>query len=540
MKLKSRLLPYLAGLAACALFLALGLVFVPYPGAQYDETLFTTVIYRPQQAEALMKLPLLGRVPSMLMTYIGSLKAALYVPILKYLPAGHATLRVPMLLFGSVSVWFVFLALRRLAGTKAALLASLLLATDALYVLTCVFDWGPVALQHLFFTVAFYCLVRFSSEPRSRWLFLAALACGLALWDKALFIWILAGMGVALAALLPRQLLDVARNRRHAAAAVLGFVLGAAPFLHYNFKHQWKTFAANTEVDEQNALSKLVMLDRTLDGGGLFGYLVRDTAEGPPQNLKRWEQVPVRLRDMLGSPRQSWQHLLLVAALIAAPALCWRGPNRRLALLLLLGGILAYALMITTRRAGGSAHHTVLLWPLPHLLLGLALGALAERWPGRAWRAAAVLTVGCVLSNAAVLNTYLANFIACGPAISWNDAIRPLTNELGGYPGRVVFAADWGILQQVEFYSKGRIGMHPASDGIVLSLPGELGAQHLERALADPQFLFITFTDGRDMFPNTRAKLLEFAASRGYQDRLVSTVKDRHGAPTFEIHEFRK
>jgi hypothetical protein len=282
------------------------------------------------------------------------------------------------------------------------------------------------------------------------------------------------------------------------------------------------------------------MLDRTLDGSGLFGYLVREEPEGPPRNLKTWEKAPLRLLELLRSPRQSWQHLLLVVSLLAAPALCWRGPNRRLALLLLLGGILSYALMITTRRAGGSAHHTVLLWPVPHLLLGLALGALAAQWPGRLFRAAAIVTFACVLSNAAVLNTYLAHFIACGPAISWNDAVRPLTNELGTYSGRVIFAADWGILQQVEFYSKGRIGQHPASDGIVLSLPGPLGAQHLERALADPQFLFVTFTEGRDMFPNTRAKLLEFAAARGYQDRLLSTVRDRHGAPTFEIHEFRK
>ncbi len=538
--LNSRLLPYVAGLAVCFLFLALGLIFIPYPGAQYDETLFTTALFRPQQVEATMKLPFAGRVPSMLMTYIGTLKAAIYAPILKFLPPGHATLRVPVLLFGALSVWFVFLALRRLAGTKAALLASLLLATDALYLLTCVFDWGPVALQHLFFTAAFYCLVRFSSEPRSRWLFLAALSSGLALWDKALFIWLLAGMGIALAAVLPRQLLALARHRRPAAAIVLGFVLGSAPFLYYNYRNKLRTFAANTEVDEQNALSKLVMLDRTLDGSGLLGYLVRESPEGPPQNLRIWEKAPLRLNDILGSPRESWQHLLLVLALLAAPALCWRGPNRRVALILLLGGIVSYALMITTRRAGGSAHHTVLLWPVPHLLLGLALGAVASKWPGRLWRGAAVLTLACVFSNLAVLNTYLAHFIACGPGLTWNDAIRPLVNELGTHPGRVVFAADWGILQQVEFYSNGRIGMHPASDGIVLSLPDHLGVEHLERALADPQLLFITFTEGRDMFPNTRGKLLEFAASRGYQDHILAVVRDRHTAPTFEIHEFRK
>jgi hypothetical protein len=293
-------------------------------------------------------------------------------------------------------------------------------------------------------------------------------------------------------------------------------------------------------VDNERALTKLVMLDRTLDGSGLLGYLVRENPEGPVQNLKDWEKLPLRLNEVLHSPRMSWQHLLLTLCLLAAPVLCWPGPYRRLALILLLGGVLAYVLMITTRRAGGSAHHTVLLWPVPQLLLGLAAGAVAARWPGRLFRITAVLILACVLSNLTVLNTHLAHFIAYGPAISWNDAIRPLVNELGTHQGRLAFAADWGILQQIEFYGNGRIGMHPASDSIVLGLPDRLSAEHLERALADPQLLFITFTDGRDMFPGTRRKLLEFASSKGYQDHIVSVIRDRHTAPTFEIHEFRK
>ncbi len=539
--MKSNWLAYAAGAAVCCLFVALGLVFIPYAGAQYDEALFTMAIFRPAQVEATLKIPYTAtRVPSMLMTYLGTLKAWIYTPIFKLFGTTHLTLRLPVLLFSAVSIWLFFLALRRLAGTKAAVLASLLLATDAIYLLTNVFDWGPVALQHLFFCACLYCGVRFAQEKRARWLFLGSMSAGLAMWDKALFVWLLTGMSIALVAVFPKQIWRLLRDKRLAAALVCGFVLGAAPFLYYNQVRKLRTFTANTEVDEQEAFSKLIALDRTFSGSGLFGYLVRDSSVGAPQNLKTWERIPLRINGILGEPRDSWQHLLLAFALMAAPLLCWASPNRKAAILFVLGGVVTYGLMIGTKKAGGSLHHTVLLWPLPHLILGLAAGAVALRWPRRVWPATAALIVCAILSNLAVLNTHLAQFIAFGPAISFNDAVRPLVNDLGRRPGRLVFAADWGILQQVEFYSNGRIGMHPGSDGIVIGLPDELSKQHLRASLADPQMLFVTFTDGNDMFPNTRRKLLDFAASEGYKDNVLAVIPDRHSAPIFEIHEFRR
>ncbi|MBI5281761.1 MAG: glycosyltransferase family 39 protein [Candidatus Solibacter usitatus] len=530
---------YLPGILACLLFTLLGVVFIPYAGAQYDEVLFVTAIHNPAYIEYSVPTRF-GNVPVMLMTYIGTLKAAIYAPILHFLGATHATLRLPVLLFGAVSVWLFYLTLRRLAGTTAAALAALLLATDALYLLTCVFDWGPVALQHLLFTAAIYFLVRFAQQPRARWLFAGAFCAGLALWDKALFVWTLAPFFAALLVLFPRRLWDIARNRRQAAALLAGFVLGAAPLLYYNVQQNLKTFTANTQVDEPNPLSKLVNLDRTLDGSGLLGYLVRDNPEGPPQNLRTWEKPPLFLNGVLGNPRQSMQHILLVAALLAAPLLCWFGPNRRAALLFVAGGTAAYLMMMFTRSAGGSVHHTVLLWPLPQMALGLVAGEAVRRWPGRGRTIAASAILVCALSNLAVLNSYLAHFIACGPTAIWSDAIRPLVADIGTRPGRLVFAVDWGIAQQVEFYGNGRIGYHRSSDGIVLGLPDELSVRPLEAYLANPATLFVTHTEGREAFIGVRQRMLEFASARGYRDEILKVIHDRHGAPIFEIHEFRK
>ncbi len=539
MNVSGRWTPYIAGFLVCLLFVALGLLVIQYPGAQYDEVLFVSAIHAPAEIEYVLPTPL-GGVPVMLMTYVGTLKAALYAPILWLAGSGHLTLRLPVLAFGAVSIGLFFLALRRVTNTRVAILSSLLLATDAIYLLTCVFDWGPVALQHLLVTAALYALVRFAQEDQGRWLFAGALFAGLALWDKALFIWLLAGISAAAAVIYPRELWQTARNPRLVAACIAGFALGSAPFLFYNATHGGRTFAANAQMEPGNTAGKIRMMRRTLDGRGLMGYLVLEDAAGPPQGLRSWEKIPPLLKNRLGDPQWSIQYYLLLAAMLSAPILCWRGKNRRLCLLLVLGGTLETLLMLGTAGAGGSIHHTVLLWPLPQLLLGLALFEIYGKWPGIGAQAASTVVLLCVASNLLVVNMYLARFIENGPGLLWTDAVRPLVGDLGRRQGRVIFAADWGILQQVEYYGAGRMGYHSGSDGIVPALAEPSGAERMERFLATPNILYVTHTEGHEVVAGVRGKLLAFAAGHGYVDKLLNVIRDRHGIAIFEIHEFNR
>jgi hypothetical protein len=535
---RGKWLAWLCCLACCGVFAAAGWSLLRYPGVQYDEVLFITAIHAPEEVEYTVDTPW-GRVPLMLMTYVGTLKAALYTPVVRWVGSGVLTLRVPVLLLGALSIGIFFFTARRLAGTWAAALAALVLATDAVYLLTCVFDWGPVAIQHALFAAVLYCAVRCAERPRARWLFLGGLAAGLALWDKALFGWVLAGAGLALLAVFGREVWRLARNRRFAAAAVGGFVLGAAPFLYYNAQRDFRTFAGQTLGGGPGWKEKVAAMDITLNGSGLFGYLVRESPEGPPANLKPWEKAPLWLVEKTGGHRASLQHVLLVAALALAPLIAPAG-LRRLGLFLAAAFGAGWGLMILTAGAGASLHHTVLLWPLPQMSLALALAGVGWRFPRRGRVAAAALALIAAASNGLVLNQYLAHFIAAGPALIWTDAIRPLVNEIGRIGGRRVFAADWGIQQQVEYFGAGRIALHRPGDGVLVSIHEPLSVVYLENTLADPQTLFVTRTEGREAFAGVRARLLEFAAARGYKDHVLRVIHDRHGAPMFEIREFRK
>ncbi|HAX43740.1 MAG TPA: hypothetical protein DCY80_14430 [Solibacterales bacterium] len=390
-----RVHPWIWAAALCVLFTALGVVFLPFPGAQYDEVLFVSAIYAPETVEYAMKTGF-GAIPVMLITYAGTLKAAIYAPLLAWFGSSHVVLRLPMLVAAALSVGLYFLAARRLAGTKAALLTGLLLATDAIYLLTSVFDWGPVALQHLLFAGALYAGVRYREQARVRWMAVMALCAGLALWDKAIIVWLLAGFGVSALVVLRGEVMVAARNRRLALAAVLGFVIGAAPFLYYNKIHPLRTFTSSTEMDRQPALQKIVALDRTFSGGGLFGYLVREDPEGFPQGLQTWEKAPLWLNGKLQGPRQSIQQLVLLGAFLSLP-LVWGTGYRRVWLFLALAAVIGWLLMLVTANAGGAMHHTILLWPIPQMLAALALAgaflSLRRLWLG-APLALAVLGAG--------------------------------------------------------------------------------------------------------------------------------------------------
>ena len=121
-----RALPYTAGLMVCLLFGVLGLILIPYPGAQYDEVLFASAIHDPLNIECVVQLSS-GLVPVMLMTYIGTLKVAIYTPLVHWFGGTNATLRLPVLAMDGVSNPHNFGAIIRTAaflGIEHAILSE--------------------------------------------------------------------------------------------------------------------------------------------------------------------------------------------------------------------------------------------------------------------------------------------------------------------------------------------------------------------------------------------------------------------------------
>src|ERR1700734_4433533 len=86
------------------LFFCLGLVFLPLVGIQDDEVFFANAIFHLPSAAAFDAHIFHQQIPLMQLSYLGALKSWLYFPILTRIRPSYLTIRLPVLLLGTVPI----------------------------------------------------------------------------------------------------------------------------------------------------------------------------------------------------------------------------------------------------------------------------------------------------------------------------------------------------------------------------------------------------------------------------------------------------
>jgi hypothetical protein len=404
---------------------------------------------------------------------------------------------LPAVAAGALTIWLVFLIVLRIATPFAAVAAAALLAFDPLFLWLTRCDWGPVALEHLLAAAGVWLLLRFYDTSRDKWLAAAFLLFGLAFWNKATFAWMACGL-LCGAFFLRRLVVRFATPRRIGLAAVI-LCLGAYPLIRYNIKHRGETAERTAAFETSRVTHKAGNLRYALDGAGIAGFLYRDRDLHSPWQLRR-----------------GFTHWLFGAALLLAPFL---GAAGRCAGLIFLGSFL---LMAITREAGESTHHLILLWPLPHIVIALALDRLhcCRGWARRL--ALAILAVSCAVS-ASVTATHYSQLVRNGSDPPWSDAIMPLAASLEGAvnsgSAREILVMDWGIMGPVRLLSSGRLPLVWAADKTSIR-PGDLLVAHT------PEY---------DQFPGKSAQIEAMAQSARCRLNQVEEVRDRRGKPVFRL-----
>jgi Dolichyl-phosphate-mannose-protein mannosyltransferase len=523
---------------SCLGFLMAGCVLLPYAGIQNDEALVAGPIFGPVARD--FRIRIFHRdIPLMAMDYVGALKSWLYWPIFRLTQPSPTSLRLPVLLIGALTIWLFYRLLEKIAGPRAAVTGCLLLATDTTFLLTTEFDWGPVAIQHLMLVAACLFLFEFERTGSSKFLAAGFLALGLGLWDKALFAWLLGGLSAAAAVVFPREVF-ARLTAKNLGVALAGFLLGVWPLAVFNARHQWRTIGNHASFSAQDLAGKSEVLQATLNGSGLFGYMVNESPSQLVKQPQTWlEQGSTRVADSAGQPHRNF----LLPALLLSLAAGLLGGSRRAILFALVFMAATWILMALTRNAGGSVHHAVLLWPFPQLVVAIACAGLSRKW-ARWGRAACALAIAVLCAtNLLVTNQYLAQFIRNGPTVTWTDAIYPLSDSLRKEPadGFVigdVFVMDWGIFNPLLLLHQGLIRIHVGFDAPMNPTPGAQERRMIDGMLSSTRAVFVAHTPGNEFFPAANRRFLMEAASRGYRKQLLHTVADRHGREVFEVYRF--
>jgi len=523
-------------LISCLFFFIAGRALLPHLGIQNDEALFAAPLFDPRSGYVIK----IGHshLPIMLMSYLGTLKSWIYVPIFQLFGTGISAVRDPMLLAGVAGVWCFYLLLLRVAGKRAAIIGCGLLATDSLYLITVCFDWGPVALQHLLLLAGFLLLVKFYQEGSAAALAGGGFLLGLAMWDKALAIWMLSGIGVAGIVTFPRQIFGVMSMRR-VAIATLSFGLGALPLIIYNYKESLATFRGNVSYDTGDIPGKASLLLATADGRGLFSWLVDEdwqSGEHPaPRGLV--QTGAARISALFRHPRHNLTLWAFCLALLLAPLA--RGNALRLILFALIAMAVAWIQMAVTVNAGGSVHHAILIWPFPQMVIGVCFAATSRRLRTAGIPAVAAVLVVMMVSGALVTNEYFTLAIRNGGGQNWTGAIFRLAEYLkGAASDNYVFCVDWGILDSLRLLNRGQLKVRVGTDPITKRELTQQDREYLQQMIAGPGNLFINHTKDFEFFEGVNAKLVKYAAAAGFERKMIAVIPDSHGRPVYEVYHF--
>ena len=146
-------------------------------------------------------------------------------------------------------------------------------------------------------------LLKFTSTGKRSTLFWGFFWFGLALWDKALFLWLFSGLVVATIAVFPRELWSRC-TRKNLGLAAAGLLLGALPLVAYNVASNFDTFRSNSSFSAVPISIPAARAANHLgwrDSVGLYGPA--PWAPGTPREPgRRWNTFPRQCTRWSGRP----------------------------------------------------------------------------------------------------------------------------------------------------------------------------------------------------------------------------------------------
>jgi 4-amino-4-deoxy-L-arabinose transferase-like glycosyltransferase len=425
-------------------FLLAGGAGLSDPGLEYDEMLFVNgALGATHPYHGFIYSEFLG-VPTMLMPYIGALKAWLYAPIFSLFGVSVDSVRIPALLLALVAVLLATRLIYRLFGIWPAVMLVVLLATDPGYGALARTDWGPIVLSSLLRVIALLCYFTFLRRRAVRYLWLLVAALLLGLFNKLDFAWFIAAFGVAALVVQHRELFDVLRRRRYAVLTPIAVLAGvgiAAFFVLILPADRLPKSLPHLSLGGR--ISEVVSLFLgTFDGASVYENMTASRFIHPT---------------FIGS---LFPWVLVFCLALAAWYLIWgrhlsqddgfREVASTTTFFLILFVVLAVGIVLTRQATG--PWHVMLLWPLP-AVLSICLLVTAMRLPNVQLRRVAVVGVSVALTvllatqiraTKTYVDAYRHNRRWSSP---WSTEIYAAARSVSrSAPGvESIITADWGL-----------------------------------------------------------------------------------------------
>ena len=514
------------------LFVFLAALLAPMFGLEYDELLFARGLLVPQDAAFLISSHH-HFLSIMLMSYVGALKSWLYAPIFAIFGMSTWSIRLPCILLAAATIYFLARLVSRIAGWPSALFVLWLLSTDVVFAFTATFDWGPVVIQNLLLVIGLLCVEKWQRHPSPFVLFLAGTAFGLALWDKALFLWNFSAMAVVFWGLYFRKV-RLLLTRPIAGVFFLGLLIGASPLITYNLLHRNQTLSESARFSTAEVAAKFQYLKFSIDGRTAIAPFIEVDHPMPDREARPLGDVATRLARMLPWTPPSWR-FAFYAVVVPLGLLLADARRRRWILFFFASASLAWLESALTIGAGASIHHSVLIWPLLYGATAVAAGVIAARLGRFGTWLLALLVMILAVRGLEQMDLLYSHLITYSPAVQWTNADVPLAAWLDGHGVKTVITSDWGLDSTVRVRTQNHINVldeaWPLRDH-----------QFDEKAFASchpPDCVVVGHPRVRELYSGNDAEMERGLASAGLQRNLVAQMVDSHGRPSIQVYSIR-
>jgi 4-amino-4-deoxy-L-arabinose transferase-like glycosyltransferase len=432
---------------AVALFVVINCIGLSDPGLQYDELLFVNgALGATHPYHGFIYSEALG-VPTMLMAYIGALKAWLYAPIFSLFGVTVDTVRIPAVLMAGVALALATALIARLLGRWPAVVLAILLASDPVYGAVSRADWGPIVISALMRCAALLCYFAFLRRGSVKYLWLLVLMMTLGLFNKLDYVWFIAAIGLAALLVHGRDLLTLLKDRQVAVltpVACFAVVLVAAFFDLILPASELPL--GGSKLSFSGRLHEVVHLFWiTVNGSGVYEYMTGSSIAHPTviESIFPWVLVgcaAIALANLAFGRRLRRDHPLRERASVTT-------------FFLVLFVVIAIGIDVTRQATG--PHHIMLLWPLP-AVLSVCLLATAAALPRRVGTVAvAVIGVALVALALTQLRATSEYVKAYRDDRNWNPIWSPEIYAASQAVNRSapnvesVITADWGLGTQI-------------------------------------------------------------------------------------------
>ncbi len=407
---------------------------IAYPGLQYDEVLFVNAATLGEDNSFIFR-TIFG-IPFLLMSYIGALKAYLYIPIFKFFSITSLSIRMPVILLTALTLLILFKAIKTASNNFIALSVLTLMCLNVSVISYTRTDVGPNAIELFLFAGTYYCIFNLAQSLHKKHLwFLLYTLLGLGLFNKLNFLWFINCVYPATALLLWNK--EYIETQKKMCKALGIFFASYLPFLIYFLFQYYKSSIFSSESGFDIAKHFLRVKSNLFEIIG--GHSFTNYALG-------------NFHSTITNSFVTLLSLLIICGIVIA-AIKKEYAYRKVFFFFMTISIFNLLQILATIRATAPWHVFTMLVPL-FCLTSISLYYVTNLIRHSLIRSAIIILFFCfVVANSAQIYLYQVTQYANPKNIAWTPEINRLIDYVSSTK-QDYLTVDWGIHNQLQTMDK--------------------------------------------------------------------------------------